>query len=73
MAEKLRDSGLDCDAILVQGPYVEKIVSESKRLDADLIVIGAHSKGLVSRVLLGSVSEGVLRKSHIPVMVVPAR
>ena len=73
MAEKLRDSGLDCDAILVKGPYVEKIVSESKRLDADLIVIGAHSKGLVSRVLLGSVSEGVLRKSHIPVMVVPAR
>ena len=73
MAEKLRDSGLDCDAILVQGPYVEKILSESKSLDADLIVIGAHSKGLVSRVLLGSVSEGVLRKSHIPVMVVPAR
>ena len=72
IAEDIRDSGLDCEALLVQGPYVEKIISESGKLSADIIVIGAHSKGLLSRVLLGSVSEGVLKESRIPVLVVPA-
>ncbi len=72
IAEDIRGNGLECEALLVQGPYVEKIISESDKLSADIIVVGAHGKGLLSRVLLGSVSEGVLRESRIPVLVVPA-
>ena len=72
IAEEVRASGLDCEALLVQGPYVEKIISEAEKIGADIIVIGAHSKGLLSRVLLGSVSAGVLKESKVPVLVVPA-
>lgn len=39
--------------------------------DVDQIVIGTHSKNLVERALLGSTADHVVRKSPIPVLVVP--
>lgn len=39
--------------------------------DADLLVMGSRSHGPVSRVLLGGVSDVVVRESHCPVLVVP--
>jgi nucleotide-binding universal stress UspA family protein len=41
-------------------------------LGADVIVVGSHGKGFVSRVLLGSVSEHVTRHAPCPVLVVRA-
>lgn len=41
--------------------------------DADMIVMGSHGRSGVSRVLLGSVAERVLRTTHRPVLVVDAR
>ena len=71
-AEALRKSGLEATALLVQGPTVELILKEADRLNADLLVIGSHGHGAIHRLLLGSISEGVLRRSRIPVMIVPA-
>lgn len=72
MADALRARGIAARAILVQGPAVEKIVAEAERLGADTIVIGSHGHGAVYRVLLGSISEGVVRAARRPVLVVPA-
>jgi len=38
--------------------------------DYDLVVIGAHSRNLGARVLLGNVAERVTRRSPVPVTVV---
>lgn len=38
--------------------------------DADLIVVGTHGRSGVKRFLLGSVAEGVVRSSPIPVLTV---
>lgn len=38
--------------------------------DVDLIVMGSHGRSGVRRVLLGSVTERVLRSTHVPVLVV---
>lgn len=70
-AQALRATGLDCTAVLVQGPTIEKILSEAEKLPADLIIIGSEGKGPVERVFAGSTSEGVLHGASVPVLVVP--
>jgi nucleotide-binding universal stress UspA family protein len=42
----------------------------ARDIAADVIVIGSHGKGFLSRVLLGSVSEHVTRHAPCPVLVV---
>jgi nucleotide-binding universal stress UspA family protein len=50
---------------------------EIERIAAEIlpafIVIGSHGRAGLSRAVVGSVAEGVLRRAPVPVMVVPAR
>ena len=73
IGETLRDSGLDCVALLVQGATVETLLAEASKVEADMIVIGSHGRGALKRLLIGSTSEGVLHRSEIPVHIVPTR
>ena len=72
MEERLRAESLRCRALLIQGPTVEKLVSEAHRVSAGLIVMGSHGHGVVHNLLVGSATEGVLRKAVCPVLVVPS-
>ena len=72
LAEGLRKRAISARALLIQGPTVEQILAEGQRLEAEAIVIGSHGHGALHRALLGSVSEGVVRGAHCPVLVVPA-
>jgi nucleotide-binding universal stress UspA family protein len=71
IAGRLRDAGLETTALLMQGATVETILREASRLEVDMIVVGSHGQGALYHLLVGSVSEGVLRKSTCPVLVVP--
>ena len=73
IAKRLRKEGLDATALLVHGPTVETILKEASDLDADMIVAGSHGRGAVHQFLVGSVSDGLLRKSRCPVLIVPTR
>ncbi len=46
------------------------IVTEADAWNADLIVLGTHGRRGVRRLLMGSVSEGVLAKTSKPVLLV---
>ena len=48
----------------------EVIVKEAERWPADLVVIGTHGGRGLNRFLLGSVADGVLRRSSVPVLLV---
>ncbi len=48
----------------------ENIVGLAEELGADLIVIGSRGLGGMKRLLMGSVSESVVRHAHCPVLVV---
>ena len=73
IAKRLRKEGLEATALLVHGPTVETILKEASDLDVDIIVVGSHGRSAVYQLLVGSVSEGILRKSRCPVLVVPTR
>ncbi len=73
LADRLRSAGVETTALLLQGRTVETIMKEAGRLSASLIVLGSHGHGAVYDLLIGSVSEGIVRASTVPVLLVPAR
>ena len=67
---------LKCTGVLFEtmtGPAADLIVRQAKKWRADLIVIGTHGRRGVSRVLLGSDAEEIVRTSPVPVMLVRAK
>ncbi|TCD47724.1 universal stress protein [Chlorobium sp. N1] len=71
MAEALRQSGIRATALGVDGDEVERIVGEAQRIGAGMIIVGSHGHGALFHLLVGSVSEGVVRKATCPVLIVP--
>jgi len=63
--------GIPSTTITVAGDEVESIISESLKSHADMIVMGSHGHGALFHLLVGSVSEGVVRRSECPVVIVP--
>ncbi len=67
------------DEEIVRSPFVEvchgdpapRILEVADKLDADMIVLGSHSKGALHYAFLGSVAEKVLRKALRTVVIVP--
>jgi nucleotide-binding universal stress UspA family protein len=53
------------------GSTADGILHCSKEFNADLIVLGTHSRTGFDRLLMGSVAESVVRNSEVPVLVVP--
>ena len=67
----LRESGIDTKGLLSQGSVIDVILQKSKQLGIDIIIVGTHGHGGVHHMIFGSVSEGVLRSSFCPVLVIP--
>ena len=53
------------------GEPAPMILEVADRLDADMIVLGSHSKGKLHYAFLGSVAEKILRKTNRVVTIVP--
>lgn len=67
--EEIR-SDMKIEAMVVQGiPFVE-IISAAKQNDVDMLVIGTHGRTGLAHIMLGSVSEKVVRKAPCPVLTV---
>jgi len=73
MAKRCQAAGVDATALLVPGYPAQQIIQESAEHEASMIVIGSHGHGAVYRLLVGSVSEGVIRHAPCPVLLVPAQ
>ena len=55
---------------LERGGAVREILRVADEVGADLIVMGTHGRGGLSRLVLGSTAEGVMRKAPCPVITV---
>jgi len=64
-------SGMQITHFNEYGSTADGIIKCSKEFEADMIIIGTHSRTGIDRLLMGSVAEHVVRHSEIPVLVVP--
>lgn len=70
LVEEARAKGLEARACLRHGVAYPEIVALALDERADLIVIGTHGRGGMSRILLGSVADRVVRLAPCPVLTV---
>jgi nucleotide-binding universal stress UspA family protein len=63
-------SAADVVVQVTEGKPAAGILEVAAREKADLIVIGAHGRGAIDHLLLGSVAERVLRKAQCAVLAV---
>lgn len=61
--------GVVAGAHLEEGRTVDAVLGSAEELGADLIVLGSRGHGPVGRLVIGSVSEGVVRHAPCPVLV----
>lgn len=68
--KSLTDQGVQATSKLKMGGPATEIVAAAEDLGCDLIVIGTHGRGFLSRALLGSVANNVIRMSTCPVLTI---
>lgn len=73
LAQTLRDEGFTATALMVQGATAETLLAQADKLGADVLVLGSHGHGAMYNLVVGSVTEDVIRRTSIPVHVVPVR
>jgi len=66
-------AGVQVDAMTSAGDPVHEILTHADRLTSDLIVLGTHGLSGFRHLVLGSVTEKVLRRAACPVLTVPPR
>ncbi len=74
-AEQVRQAGKRAEVALLDtnGQRIASVIeTEARQWQADLIVIGTHGRTGLSRLLLGSVAEGVMRVASVPVLLIRA-
>lgn len=69
----LRGHGIDIETDVVQGNPAETIVEYANHYEMDLVLVSTQAKEGVSRVILGSVAEKIVRLSPVPVMTIRRR
>ena len=70
-SEALKSKNINVESLLVQGPTVETIFEEVKKLEADLLILGTHKHNFLKRVFGDDVSRQIFGQSKIPVLIVP--
>jgi universal stress protein A len=68
-----KDKGINARKVVVVGQPAETIIEQAEIHDVDLIIIGSHGRAGLTRLLMGSVAEAVLRKAPCPVLIIKAQ
>ncbi len=59
--------------IVREGDIADTILETAKIFKADIIVLGSHSQKWLENILVGSVTEEVLKQTRIPLFVIPTK
>jgi nucleotide-binding universal stress UspA family protein len=67
---RIQTCGVPLDSLLREGVPWEEINSVAEALPADLVVIGTHGRRGLTRALLGSVADKVVRTANRPIVTI---
>lgn len=70
IAAELRERGFKVKAMIARGMPFSKILDVAQEEKISSIILGSHGKGILKKMVFGSVSEAVIRKSKYPVIVI---
>ena len=70
LAEPLRAAGWRVDIAIPDAAPLTALLAAVRKADADLLIVGATGASQVRRLLLGTVAQGALDRSPVPVLVV---
>ena len=65
-----REAGMTVERRLAEGDPAMEIPEAARQIGGDLIVLGTHGRSGLRRLLMGSVSEEVVREAPCPVLTV---
>ncbi len=69
LADRCReDAGVDVHAEVIDGPVADALAGYAAEVNVELIVMTTHGRGGFSRLWLGSVADGLVRKATRPVL-----
>lgn len=69
-ARHLRSLGVEADGVCVPGDPVEIILTQAAVYQADLLAVGTRGQRGLSRLILGSVAEALIKRAGCPVLTV---
>jgi len=70
---KLYLNDMTIQTIVKEGDFAESIIEVAKEMDIDIIVMGSLSKRWLENIVMGSVSENVMKRTTIPMFIVPTK
>lgn len=70
-SDALSRQGVDSEGLLIQGTTGEMIIEESKKLQTDMIICGDNDRGFFYKAFEGDITSKIIRKSRIPILVIP--
>ena len=65
-----RGEGVTCDGLVREGNPAQQILAAARQFNADRVLLGTRGKSKLTRLVLGSVAEQVLRSVNLPVITV---
>ena len=71
LADQLHATSVEAESLLIQGPTVDMLKEEAKKLQIDLLIMGARHHGMMYEVFVGHTSVKVIKDIPIPVLIVP--
>lgn len=64
----LREAGFTVEAAVRYGEPAQEIGNYAKEIGADLLCLATHGRSGLSRLLMGSIAEQLVRKLELPIM-----
>lgn len=66
-----RAQGLTADGEVLHGPVLERLLDATVEAQATVVVMGSHGRGGLALLLRRSTTDGLVRRSTVPVVVAP--